>query len=284
MLPPGAVPVGVRRVAGRRVEGSRRGGGLGDHPVHPLAYDGTAGPVDGVDEPVRAVDRPALAHRRLEERHGVPEQPVGRRRPQGCAQVQRKPRPLEPVADRRAVGPERVRRVVGVVIQQRGPRGVEVLRDPPGVRGSEVAHDPAGDPSGLLPQRRVAEHVRGRQQCLDGVHVGVYAAVAVERRPGLVPLLDEHPVGVVPEAGEQHLEGLLEQLAAAGSIRGRDAGGRQDDERMLVGRLGGRDRTLRRDRAYQPPCIASRNLPAARPPRGRPARRSQAAPSRWPSA
>ena len=125
-----------------------------------------------------------------------------------------------------------------------GTTRVEVLRDPPGVRGGEVAHDPAGDPGGLLTQRRVAEHVRGRQQCLDGVHVGVDAAVPVERRPGLVPLLDEHPVGVVPEAGEQHLEGLLEQLAAAGSIGRRGTGGREDDEGMLVGRLGGRDRTV----------------------------------------
>src|SRR3954452_10516111 len=99
VLPPGAVPLGVRRIAGRLVEGGGGGGGLGGDPVHPLAYDGAAGPVDGVDESVRAVDRPTLPDGGVEEGDGIVEHPGRGRRAERGTEVQGEPGPLEPVAD-----------------------------------------------------------------------------------------------------------------------------------------------------------------------------------------
>ena len=96
-------------------------------------------------------------------------------------------------------------------------------------------------------ERGVVEHVSGREQRLDGVHVGVHAAIGVERRPRLVPLLDDHPELVVPEVVEQHGQSLVEQLAGARSVGGGGTGRGEYDERVLVRRLVGRRRD-RRDR------------------------------------
>ena len=127
-----AYQLGVRRVAGRCVQRGRGGGGLGGDPVHPLAYDGRAGPVDGVDEPVRAVDGPALADGRVEQRPGVVEQPAGR----GGAQARRAG--AAPAGPTRASARSSRRRAgTGGPARRRcspacgRPGRVEVLRDPP---------------------------------------------------------------------------------------------------------------------------------------------------------
>ncbi len=139
-----------------------------------------------------------------------------------------------------------MRRLVGVVLEQRGPLGVEVLGDPPVVRRSEVVDHARGDPQRTLAQGGVIEHVGGRQQRLDGVHVGVDAAVGIERRPRLVPLLDDHPERLVPEVVEQHGEGLGEQPVRPGTLGRGGAGRGEYDERVLVGGLVGGGRPVLR--------------------------------------
>ena len=71
--------------------------------------------------------------------------------------------------------------VVDVVLEQRAPLRVEVLGDPPLVAAREAVHDPGHHPQRPLEQTPVARDVGRREQCLDRVHVGVDAAVAVER-------------------------------------------------------------------------------------------------------
>ena len=144
------------------------------------------------------------------------------------------------MADRRAEGPERVGGLVGVVLEQRRPLAVEVLGQPPVVRRREVVDHARGDPNARSRSEGVVEYVGRRQQRLDAVHVGVHPAVGVERRPRPVPLLDQHPVVVVPEAGEQHVQRRVEQLVATGSPGRRGTGRGQHHERVLVGGLRGR--------------------------------------------
>ena len=157
---------------------------------------GRPGPVDGVDEPVGAVDGPALADRGVEQGPTASASShVGSSGAEAGTQVQGQPGPLEPVADGGAVGAERVRGLVDVVLEQRASTSASKCS---GIRqwcaGARSCTTRVSDPQRPVAQGGVVEHVGGREQRLDGVHVGVHAAVAVERGPRLVPLLDDHPV------------------------------------------------------------------------------------------
>ena len=194
-------------LAGRAVQGGRGRGGLGGDPVHPLADDGVAVPVDGVDEPVARRRPPSprgptasnsdCASRRAASR--------ARRRPERGPQVQGQPGPLQPVADGRAVRAERVRRARRRCTRAAGSTWRRSARG----SASRWPRRGRARPASTIRSARSrseasSEHVGGREQRLDRVHVGVDAAVAVERRPVLVPLLDDHAVLVVPEGVEQH--------------------------------------------------------------------------------
>ena len=102
----------------QRVLAEHRGGAdrLAQHPVQAVGDDRLAVPVDGVDEPGAV---PAVAHAGREQapRVGL----------EGAVERVRQPRPLEPVPDRRPVGPERMRGLDDVVVRQRPPLLVEVL-------------------------------------------------------------------------------------------------------------------------------------------------------------
>ena len=92
------------------------------------------------------------------------------------------------------------------------------------------------------------------------MHVGVDAAVGVERREGLVPLLHDHAVVVVPEVLEEHAERLVQQLATTRPVGGRRAGRGDHHEGVFVGRLVGGHRAFGADLRV-PPAV----LPVAEP-------------------
>jgi hypothetical protein len=98
-------------------------------------------------------------------------------------------------------------------------------------------HHPGQDPQGLVEERPVAGRGGGGEERLHRVHVGVDAAVLVELLERLVPLLDDHPVLVVPEPPEQHVEGVGEQLLGPRPTGAGGGGGGEHDERVLVGGL-----------------------------------------------
>ena len=179
------------------------------------------------------VGGPAARRRGLDERDGVVEQPA-RRVVEGRPQVQGQPRPLELVPDRDAVGAERVRRLVAVVLGQRLPVRGEVLGEPPVPLPRPAVHHPLhgaqrlpAEPRG--PRVAVPQGVGGGHRRLHAVHVGVHAAIGGKRLPVAGEFIAEKPDGVVPEPVLKHLRDVGQQ--PAGLVLPHVQAGERDVER-----------------------------------------------------
>ena len=129
--------------------------------------------------------------------------PANSRRASGSKpSAERQPRPLEPVARRRAVGPERVRGVVAVVVRQRPPARVEVLDH------AHAADEPLRDPHRPLVHSGSPVATIASTPCM----FALAPAVGLEPRPVAVPHVDQRARGLIPEARVEHLQRLAEQL------------------------------------------------------------------------
>ncbi len=228
--PPSVLERGVLLPGGGAVQGGRGLHGLGHHPVEALGDDGPAVPARRVGDPRRrGVHR--IGHRAVEERLRRAGEP-GLRGPRG--QLQEQPRPLQGVPRRGAVRAERVVGTLGVVLGEGAPVVVVVLREPPPVPAGVPVDQPLRDPQGSSQPDLVAGGVRGGEIGLDGVHVAVGAAVAVEDGPGPVPLLDAGAHGLVPEPALVHVQRIGQQPGCpVHPGAGRRRGG-QDHEGVLV--------------------------------------------------
>lgn len=133
--------------------------------------------------------------------------------------VEGQPRPLQDVADRHAEGAELIGGTVAVVVGQHLPLGVEVLRQAPVRVAGELVDDPTQDPQRAVDVALIAEHLPRGEHRLDGVHVGVDAAVVLTPGPGAVVLLAGHARVLVPEVSVEHVEGLGQQGRPRGDRR-----------------------------------------------------------------
>ena len=243
---------------------------------------GSALPVHGVDEAVRTVDRPALADRGVEQGHArrraATPGPRARVRHAGAA-----PAGPTPASDRSS---RRTGRNGCAGCRCCSPAAGSTCSSkcsgmPPVVAGGRARAPPGSTIRSARSAAPVAGHVGGGEQRLDGVHVGVHAAVA---RPGSMND-SSHSSTTIPCSSsqkrvEQHLERLVEQLAAAGAAGARSRS-RPPAPRTRARRPSSRVTRARRRR----PRRTSRRgcgrgtARAARRRRGRPARRHPAGPA-----
>ena len=161
--------------------------------------------------------------------------------------LQQQARPLEAVAGRDPEGPERVARLVAVVVGQRRPAGVEVLEDAPVVRPRDVVDEPRRGAQRALVPAPVARGIAGREEGLDHVHVRVRAAVGLGLVPAAVPGLAAGALLLGPEARLDHGDRLVEQRGRRRVAGHRGARGGQQDEGVRIGLLVRAHRAVGRD-------------------------------------
>ena len=161
--------------------------------------------------------------------------------------LQQQARPLEAVAGSDPERPERVARLVAVVVGQRRPVGVEVLEDAPVVRARDVVDETRAGPQRALVPAAVAGGIAGRQEGLDHVHVRVRAPVGLGLVPAAVPGLAAGALLLGPEARLDHRDRLVEQRGRRGVPGHRGARGGEQDEGVRVGLLVRAHRAVGRD-------------------------------------
>ena len=222
--------------------GGRRRDALADHPVHALVHHGLAVEVRGVDETGITVDAPAVGAGLIEDVLGGLQHPL--RRAHGAvderpAQLHRQARPLQPVARRDAVGPEGVGGLVAVVVQARFPGGGVVLGQAPAVLAGLDVDGEVGDLQGPLQPAHLAGDVGGGQVGLHCVHGGVDAPVVLGVGEVGGVGLHRHLLVLVPPVAVLDLDGVAQQLVAAGPVGCRRGGRGQEHEGVLVALLTG---------------------------------------------
>ena len=205
-------------------------------------HHGLAVEVRGVDEARGAVDAPAVGAGLVEEVLGRLQHPL--RRAHGAVderptQLHGQTRPLQPVARRDAVGPEGVGGLVAVVVQARLPGGGVVLGQAPAVLAGLDVDGEVGDLQGPLQPAHLAGDVGSGQVGLHRVHGGVDAPVVL--RVGEVGRvgLHRHLLVLIPPVAVLDLDGVAQQLVAAGPVGGRRGGRSQEHEGVLVALLAG---------------------------------------------
>ena len=111
---------------------------------------------------------------------------------------------------------ELVVRLLAVAFEVERPVGMEVFGDAP-VVGLRPAEHVLDDAARALAPGLVAGHVGHGEERLDGMHVGVEAAVRVKFGEFGVPRVDGQAGLVVPELVEEDLFGMVEQFGGTGA-------------------------------------------------------------------
>ena len=213
------IPLGVRFLAGHAGERGGRVDALGQRPMHTVVHDGLAVPVGGVYEAGRTVRVPRILDRTVEQMlRGVDVRGRGRRigRIGAGGPLGDQAGPFDAVARSRAVRLELVVRLLAVAFEVERPVGMKVFGDAP-VVGLRPAEHVLDDAARALAPGLVAGHVGHGEERLDGMHVGVEAAVRVEFGEFGVPRVDGQAGLVVPELVEEDLFGMVEQFGGTGA-------------------------------------------------------------------
>ena len=126
------------------------------------------------------------------------------------ASMQHQASPLDPVADGGPVGAERMVRLVAVVVQQRVPLHIEMLRQCPVVVAGELVDRTGSDTDGSVEPHALTRDVGRCEQRLNGVHVRVDAAILLAVREGAVIGVHAHAGGFIEELLIEHLESFVE--------------------------------------------------------------------------
>ncbi|ETJ04050.1 MAG: hypothetical protein Q605_AUC00754G0003 [Actinomyces urogenitalis DORA_12] len=137
---------------------------LTHHPVHALVHHRLASKVRGVDEARTAIHTPAIHTSPLKELLSRIQHPLRHRQrtvKQGRTRLNRQARPLQPVPGSDTVGAEGVSRLVLVVVQDRLPGGVIVLRQAPVVGTSLLVDGKIDDLDGTVEPLDVTTDVSG---------------------------------------------------------------------------------------------------------------------------
>ena len=138
-------------------------------------------------------------------------------------------RPLHTVPGGSPVGTERIRRAIRVVLGKHVPLSVEVLRNAPAQLLGRIGHETANSASAVQPQA-IPRRIEGGKIGLDGVHIGVHAAVVLTDGVVTVPGLADASELWFPPVLVLVSQCAVEQFSRSGTPQNSSGTRRQNDK------------------------------------------------------
>ena len=219
-------------------EHTRTINGLAQDPVHTGINDRATVPVGCVDEASGAMAIPTIGARTIKELFSSFDHPVIAisEADQCCARMKNQTRPLHTVTGGSAIGTERIRRAIRVVLGEHIPVSVEVFRNAPVQLLGSVGNETTNAASTVQPQA-IPRRIEGGKVGLDSVHIGVHAAVVLADGVVAVPSLADASKLRFPPVLVLVSQRAIEQLSSSGTSQNSSGTRRQNDKGMRVGLL-----------------------------------------------